>query len=111
MTNTATVDYSVGGVNYSAADSETVVTDAGAGNSPPYGVQLSPSSVAENVAGGVVGVAVREGGRAAVDEEIERLKPLIELGGYIPCPDHRIAPDAEWDNVRYYCERMRKEFT
>ena len=44
---------------------------------------------------------------AAVDREIERIKPLIELGGYIPCPDHRIAPDAKWDNVRYYCDRMR----
>lgn len=44
---------------------------------------------------------------AAVDAEIERLKPLIELGGYIPCPDHRIPPDAKWDNVQYYCEKMR----
>lgn len=49
-------------------------------------------------------------GRAAVDAEIERLRPLVELGGYIPCPDHRIAPDAEWENVRYYCERIREEF-
>lgn len=49
-------------------------------------------------------------GRAAVDAEIERLKPLVDLGGYLPCPDHRIAPDAEWDNVRYYCDRMRAEF-
>lgn len=47
---------------------------------------------------------------AAVDAEIERLKPLVELGGYIPCPDHRIAPDAKWDNVRYYCDRMRQVF-
>ena len=46
--------------------------------------------------------------RAAVDREIERFKPLIELGGYIPCPDHRLAPDAEWDNVRYYCDRMHE---
>ena len=44
---------------------------------------------------------------AAVDAEIERLKPLIELGGYIPCPDHRIPPDAKWNNVRYYCDKMR----
>lgn len=43
----------------------------------------------------------------AVDEEIERLKPLIELGGYIPCPDHRIAPDAKFENVQYYCDRMQ----
>ena len=44
----------------------------------------------------------------AVDAEIERLKLLIELGYYIPCPDHRIAPDAKWENVQYYCERMRE---
>jgi len=48
--------------------------------------------------------------RAAVDAEIERIKPLADLGGYLPCPDHRIAPDAEWDLVRYYTERMRREF-
>jgi len=47
---------------------------------------------------------------AAIDAEVERLKPLVELGGYIPCPDHRIAPDAKWENVRYYCEKMRKTF-
>lgn len=43
----------------------------------------------------------------AVDREIERLKPLIELGGFIPCPDHRIAPDAKFENVQYYCEKMQ----
>lgn len=48
--------------------------------------------------------------RAAIDREIERLKPLVELGGFIPCPDHRIAPDAKWDNVRYYTDKMRKTF-
>jgi hypothetical protein len=48
--------------------------------------------------------------RAAVDAEVERLRPLVALGGYIPCPDHRIAPDAKWDLVRYYCNRMRKAF-
>ena len=46
--------------------------------------------------------------KAAIDEEIKRLKPLIELGGYIPCPDHRIPPDAKWDLVKYYCEELRK---
>ena len=47
---------------------------------------------------------------AAIDAEIERLKPLVDLGGYIPCPDHRIAPDGKWENVQYYCERMRQVF-
>lgn len=45
---------------------------------------------------------------AAVNAEVERLKPLIALGGYIPCPDHRIAPDAKWENVQYYCDKMRE---
>ncbi len=48
--------------------------------------------------------------KSAVDAEIERLKPLVELGGYIPCPDHRLAPDAKWDNVRYYCNKMNDAF-
>lgn len=47
---------------------------------------------------------------AAIDAEIERMKPLVDLGGFIPCPDHRIAPDGKWDLVRYYCEKMRDTF-
>ena len=47
---------------------------------------------------------------AAVEAEVERLKPLVELGGYIPCPDHHVPPDAKWENVKYYCERMREIF-
>jgi len=43
-------------------------------------------------------------------DEVERLRPLVELGGYLPCPDHRIAPDAKWKNVQYYCQRMRETF-
>ncbi len=46
--------------------------------------------------------------RAAVDAEVDRLKALVDLGGYIPCPDHRIAPDAKFELVQYYCERFRK---
>jgi len=47
---------------------------------------------------------------AAIDAEVERLRPLVELGGFIPCPDHRLAPDSQYDNVRYYCDRMRQAF-
>ena len=47
---------------------------------------------------------------AGIDAEIERLKSLVALGGFIPCPDHRIAADAKWENVQYYCERMRSAF-
>lgn len=44
---------------------------------------------------------------AAIDAEVERLQSLIQLGGYIPCPDHRIPPTAKWENVVYYCQKMR----
>ncbi|MDD6262668.1 MAG: uroporphyrinogen decarboxylase family protein [Clostridiales bacterium] len=47
---------------------------------------------------------------AAVDAEIERLRPLVEMGGFIPCPDHRIPPDAKWDNILYYTDKFRKVF-
>jgi len=45
--------------------------------------------------------------RQAVDDEIERLKPIMQLGGYIPCPDHRIPPDADFALVQYYCDKMQ----
>ena len=48
--------------------------------------------------------------RNDIDTEIERLRPLVDMGGFIPCPDHRIAPDAKWDNVRYYCDKIRQTF-
>jgi hypothetical protein len=47
---------------------------------------------------------------AAIDAEVERLRRLVDLGGYMPCPDHRLAPDAKWENVQYYCEKMRTVF-
>jgi uroporphyrinogen decarboxylase len=46
--------------------------------------------------------------RKAVDREVDRVKRLVDLSGFVPCPDHRIAPDAEWDLVAYYCGRMRE---
>ena len=48
--------------------------------------------------------------RAAVEAEIERLKPLVDLGAYIPYPDHRIPPDAKYELVAYYCELFHKTF-
>jgi Uroporphyrinogen decarboxylase (URO-D) len=48
---------------------------------------------------------------AAVDREVDRLRRLTDLGGFIPCPDHRIAPDAKWENVQYYTDRMRAAFS
>ncbi len=47
---------------------------------------------------------------AAIDAEVERMRSLVDLGGYIPCPDHRLPPDAKWENVQYYCDRMHRVF-
>jgi len=49
--------------------------------------------------------------KAAVDAEIERQKPLVALGGYLPCPDHRLPPDTKWELVQYYCDQMRRIFS
>lgn len=48
--------------------------------------------------------------KAAIDKEIERARRLVDLGGFVPCMDHRIAPDAEWDLTRYYCDKMKETF-
>ena len=45
--------------------------------------------------------------KAAVDRELERLKPLIALGGFVPCPDHRLMPGTKWELVQYYAERIK----
>ncbi|MCS7060253.1 MAG: uroporphyrinogen decarboxylase family protein [Anaerolineae bacterium] len=51
--------------------------------------------------GGVDKRLIAAGGQALVDE-INRLKPLIDDGGYIPSCDHGIPPDVSWPNfVRY----------
>jgi uroporphyrinogen decarboxylase len=47
---------------------------------------------------------------AAIDKEIERLKYCVDLGGFIPCPDHRLPPESKWENVQYYCDRMHHIF-
>jgi len=45
---------------------------------------------------------------AAIDAEIERIRPLIEDGGYIPHVDHRCPPDVSLDNYKYYRQQKQK---
>ncbi|MFA5561704.1 MAG: uroporphyrinogen decarboxylase family protein [Eubacteriales bacterium] len=45
--------------------------------------------------------------REAVDREIERLRPLVALGGFLPCPDHRLMPGTKWELVQYYIEKIK----
>jgi uroporphyrinogen decarboxylase len=51
--------------------------------------------------GGVDKRAIARGG-AAIQEEIRRLRPVMQGGGYIPSCDHGIPPDVSWaDFVSY----------
>ncbi|MBQ4043975.1 MAG: hypothetical protein IJD06_08275 [Clostridia bacterium] len=46
--------------------------------------------------------------KAAVDAEIERMKRLSAMGGFIPCPDHRLMPGSKFELVQYYAEEIKK---
>jgi len=57
--------------------------------------------------GGMDKTVLRED-KAAVDAEIERMKRLASLGGFIPCPDHRLMPGTKFELVQYYAEGIKK---
>ncbi len=46
--------------------------------------------------------------RAAIDAELERIRPAVEAGGYIPTIDHSIPPDVPYDNFAYYWEQKKR---
>jgi uroporphyrinogen decarboxylase len=46
-------------------------------------------------------------GRDAIDRELEKLHPLVERGGYLPCVDHRVPPDVTYENYLYYLEKKK----
>jgi len=41
-------------------------------------------------------------GKSSIKEEVYSKLPLIQEGGYIPTPDHRVPPDVPLDNYLYY---------
>ncbi len=76
-----------------------------------WGDQFGPAR--EKFGNGMLGVggmdktALRKD-KAAVDAEIERMKRLASLGGFIPCPDHRLMPGSKFELVQYYAEEIKK---
>lgn len=46
--------------------------------------------------------------KAAVDAELERMRALASLGGFIPCPDHRLMPGSKFELVCYYADAIKK---
>jgi len=49
-------------------------------------------------------------GPDAIDREIERLKPVVESGGFIPLVDHAVPDDVSYEHYLYYLSR-RKQIT
>ena len=45
--------------------------------------------------------------RDAIRREVDRLAPLVEEGGYIPTPDHRVPPDVSLDNYLFFLETAK----
>ncbi|MDP6110535.1 MAG: uroporphyrinogen decarboxylase family protein [Planctomycetota bacterium] len=45
-------------------------------------------------------------GKEAIDAELERIRPLVEDGGYVPGTDHSLPPDVSYENYCYYMERF-----
>ena len=57
--------------------------------------------------GGMDKTALRKD-KAAVDAEIVRMTRLASMGGFIPCPDHRLMPGTKFELVQYYAEEIKK---
>jgi uroporphyrinogen decarboxylase len=57
--------------------------------------------------GGVDKRAMARGGRA-IEDEITRLRPVIDGGGYIPSCDHGVPSDVSWPNYVRYVELLAK---
>lgn len=47
-------------------------------------------------------------GKREIEQEVYRLAPLVEEGGYIGFCDHRVPPDVPLDNYMYYLETVRR---
>lgn len=46
-------------------------------------------------------------GRDAIDQELAKIAPLVEEGGYIPTIDHSVSSDISLDNYRYFLDRLK----
>lgn len=47
------------------------------------------------------------GGAKTIDAELQRIKPLIDEGGYIAMTDHLVPPDVSYANYCYYLKKLQ----
>ena len=48
--------------------------------------------------------------KETIEQELDRITPLVEQGGYIPHVDHRVPPNIRLDDYKYYLKRKRERF-
>ena len=46
-------------------------------------------------------------GKQHIDDELKRVRPLIEEGGYVAHPDHSLPPDVPFENFLYFMDKLR----
>ncbi len=59
--------------------------------------------------GGVNKLTIPKGERA-IRAELDALRPVVEEGGYLPIPDHRIPPDCSLEQFRTYVRVFKETF-
>jgi len=59
------------------------------------------------IVGGVNTVALAYG-REEIDNELQRIPPLLANGRYLPGLNRTVGPDVSWDNYRYFFEGLHK---
>ena len=59
------------------------------------------------IKGGIAKEPLVRGG-SAIDRELERIKPLLDQGGFIPHLDHLVPPDISFKNYCEYLEKKRR---
>ncbi len=57
--------------------------------------------------GGIDKRALAEG-PAAIDRELERIRPALTTGRYIPSLDHLVPDDVSWRNYNYFVQALRE---
>jgi len=56
---------------------------------------------------GGVGKRILASSPAEISREVDRLSDLVDEGGYIPTPDHRVPPDVSLANYAHYLREAR----
>lgn len=47
------------------------------------------------------------GAKEGIDREVEKMKTLLDMGGFFPAVDHSVPPDVSFENFRYLLQELR----